>query len=154
VPPADLGGMLPGIREDSRPEENPAQNGEMTVDRPISVGAVVRNPEEAFRTSLGAGVCVAAEAEAGHATERTGSLAVSIPVAGFLLGIVLLMLATHHAIGPASIGSKLVGAAVIVALGALTPPALAVAGSAVVVVVLVTLMILDQFRRQGESAPP
>ena len=28
-----------------------AQNGEVPVDHPISVGAVVRNPEEAFRTS-------------------------------------------------------------------------------------------------------
>ena len=104
--------------------------------------------------ALGAGVYVAAEAEAGHATERTGSLAVTIPMAGFLLGLVLLMLATHHAVNPMSIGTKLAGAAVIVLLGALTPPAAATAGSAAVVVALVTLMILDQFHRQRESNQP
>ena len=64
--------------------------------------------------ALGAGVYIAAEAEAGHATERTGSLAVTVPMAGFLLGLVLLMLATHHAVSPMSIGSKLAGATVIV----------------------------------------
>ncbi len=104
--------------------------------------------------ALGAGVYTAAEAEAGHATERTGSLAVTVPVAAFLLGVVLLMLATHNAVSPASIGTKLAGATVIVVLGALTPPAFAVAGSAAVVVVLVTLMIRDQFRRQLESTQP
>ena len=75
-------------------------------------------------------------------------------VAAFLLGLVLLMLATHHAVSPESIGSKVAGATVIVLLGALTPPALAVAGSAAVVVALVTLMIVDQFRRQQESNQP
>ena len=104
--------------------------------------------------ALGAGVYVAAEAEAGHTTERTGSLAVTIPIAAFLLGLVLLMLATHHAVSRESIGSKVAGATVIVLLGALTPPALAVAGSAAVVVALVTLMIVDQFRRQQESNQP
>ena len=104
--------------------------------------------------ALGAGVYVAAEAEAGHATERTGSLSVTVPTAGFLLGLVLLMLATHHAVNPMSIGSKLAGAAAIVLLGALTPPAAATAGSAAVIVILVTLMILDQFHRQRESNQP
>ena len=104
--------------------------------------------------ALGAGVYTAAEAEAGHAMDRTGSLAVTIPIAGFLLGLVLLMLATHHAVNPMSIGSKLAGAAAILLLGALTPPAAATAGSAAVVVTLVTLMILDQFRRQRESNQP
>ena len=104
--------------------------------------------------ALGAGVYTAAEAEAGHATERTGSLAVTVPMAGFLLGLVLLMLATHHAVSPMSIGSKLGGATVIVALGTFTPPAFAVAGSAIVVVVLVTWMIVDQFHRQLESNQP
>ena len=104
--------------------------------------------------ALGAGVYVAAEAAAGHATERTGSLAVTIPIAAFLLGLVLLMLATHHEVSRESIGSKVAGATVIVLLGALTPPALAVAGSAAVVVALVTLMIVDQFRRQQESNQP
>ena len=104
--------------------------------------------------ALGAGVYTAAEAEAGHATERTGSLAVTVPVAAFLLGLVLLMLATRHAVGARSVGTKLAGATVVMVLGALTPPALAVAGSAAVVVVLVTVMILDQFRRQLESTQP
>jgi low temperature requirement protein LtrA len=104
--------------------------------------------------ALGAGVYVAAEAEAGHTTERTGSLAVTLPTAGFLLGLVLLMLATHHAGNPLSIGTKVAGAVAIVTLGAVAPPATAVAGSAAVVVVLVTLMILAQFRPQRESNPP
>ena len=104
--------------------------------------------------ALGAGLYVAAEATAGHATERTGALAVTIPVAGYLTGLVLLMVATHHAVGPMSIGSKLAGVTVIILLGALTPPAVAAAGSAVVVVVLVTLMTIDQFHRPQESNQP
>jgi hypothetical protein len=45
-------------------------------------------------------------------------------------------------------------AVAIVALGAVAPPAYAVAGSAAVVVVLVSLMILAQFRQQMESNQP
>ena len=126
-------------------------------------GHLTPSPRVAFRwgyihvvvfaslAALGAGVYTAAEAEAGHTTERTGRSPSPSPMAGFLLGLVLLMLATHHAVSPASIGSKLGGATVIVALGALAPPAFAVAGSAIVVVVLVTWMIVDQFHRQLES---
>ena len=122
-------------------------------------GHLTPSPDVAFRwgythvvvftalAALGAGLYVAAEAVAGHASERTGALAVTLPVAGFLVGLVLLMVATHHAVTAMSLGTKLAGAAVIVLLGLLVPPAPAVAGSAVVVVILVTMMILDPHPR-------
>ena len=46
--------------------------------------------------ALGAGLYVAAEAASGEASVRTGALAVAIPVAGYLIGLVLLMFLTHH----------------------------------------------------------
>ena len=76
----------------------------------------------------------------GTPTERTGSLAVAVPVAGFLLGLVLLMVATRHAVGAdvdrheARRGGRDHGAR-----SSSRPPAVAVGGSAAVVVVLVTV---------------
>lgn len=92
--------------------------------------------------ALGAGLHVAAEAVAGEASERVGALAVTIPVAGYLVGLVVLMLATKNAVRVAAIVPKLIGAAVIIAagLGGDVPTAMIV--SAVVMVSLVTTMIL------------
>ena len=70
-------------------------------------GHLTPNPQLAIRwgyvhvvvfvslAAVGAGLHVAAEAVAGEASARTGALAVAIPVAGYLVGIVLLMVATR-----------------------------------------------------------
>jgi low temperature requirement protein LtrA len=92
--------------------------------------------------ALGAGLHLAGEAVSGEGSERTAALAVAIPVAGYLCGLVLLMLLTNHAVTLASIGSKLLGAAVIILLGSVAAIEVAVGGAAVVMVVLVASMVL------------
>ncbi len=102
--------------------------------------------------ALGAGLYVAAEATSGAADNRVGALAAAIPVAGFLVGLVLLMVLTHHEVNAVSIGSKLGGATVILILGLLASAAAAVLGSALVVVALVGLMIVEPLRRASTVA--
>jgi len=92
--------------------------------------------------ALGAGLHVAAEAVGGEAAARTGSMAVAIPVAGYLIGIVALMAATRNVPGPVYIVPKLVGAAVLLAVGALGSVVLTVLVAAVVMAVMVALMIV------------
>ena len=75
-------------------------------------------------------------------SDRTGALAVAVPIAGYLVGLVLLMVVTHHAVTPMNIGSKLAGATAILALGVLAPITVAVVGAALVVVALVATMLL------------
>ncbi len=91
--------------------------------------------------ALGAGLHVAAEAVVGEASERTGSLAVAIPVAGYLLGIVTLMMATHHVPSPVYVVPKVVGAVVVVVVGLFGSVVLTLLTAAVVMVVMVVLMI-------------
>ena len=92
--------------------------------------------------ALGPGVQVAAEAVDGPVSDRTGALAVAVPIAGYLVGLVLLMVVTHHAVTAMNIGTKLAGAAVILALGLLAPLTVAVVGAALVVVTLVATVVL------------
>jgi low temperature requirement protein LtrA len=101
--------------------------------------------------ALGAGLHVAAEAVAGEATERTGALAVAIPVAGYLVGLVVLLVATRRVNRPGSVAPKVVGAIVVVLVGTTgsVPATLVVA--AVVMTVMVTLMIAAG--RQPAGAP-
>jgi low temperature requirement protein LtrA len=98
--------------------------------------------------ALGAGLHVAAEAVAGEASDRTGALAVALPVAGFLVGLVLLMLATHHAVRAGSIGPKLAGALVLVLVGLVASTAATVAACTAVMVVMVVIMVLAGPREQ------
>ena len=93
--------------------------------------------------ALGAGLYVAAEAVAGHATARIGALAVAIPVAGFLVGLVMLMLLTHHAVRPSSIGPKVLGAALVVVVGMVASVTVTVVVAAVTMVVMVVLMVVS-----------
>ena len=92
--------------------------------------------------ALGAGLYVAAEAVAGHAAERTGALAVGLPVAGFLIGLVTLMLATHHAVRAGSIVPKVAGALVVVLVALVASVPVTVIVAAVVMVTMVVLMVL------------
>ena len=92
--------------------------------------------------ALGPGVQVAAEAVDGGVSDRMGALAVAVPIAGYLVGLVLLMVVTHHAVTTMNIGSKLAGATAILALGLLAPLTVAVVGVALVVVALVATMLL------------
>jgi low temperature requirement protein LtrA len=116
-------------------------------------GHLTPNPELAMRwgylhvvvfaslAALGAGLFVAAEAVSGEASARTGALAVALPVAGYLLGIVLLMVVTRHGPGPIYIVPKLVGAAVLVIVGLTGPVVVTVMVAAAVMVVMVVVMI-------------
>jgi low temperature requirement protein LtrA len=117
-------------------------------------GHLTPNPQLAMRwgyvhvtvfvslAALGAGLHVAAEAVAGEATERTGALAVAIPVAGYLLGIVLLMISTRHVPRPIYIVPKLIGAAVILLVGLVGSVVATVLVAAAVMVVMVVIMIV------------
>jgi low temperature requirement protein LtrA len=101
--------------------------------------------------ALGAGLYVAAEAVAGHASDRTGALAVAIPVAGFLVGLVTLMLATHHAVRLVSIGPKLAGAVLVVLTASVATVAVTMVVTAVTVVVLVATMVLVEPPAHGAA---
>jgi len=92
--------------------------------------------------ALGAGLYVAAESVAGHATERTGALSVAIPVAGFLLGLVVLMLTTHHAVRAVSVGPKLAGATATLVAGGLASVPVTVVVAAIAMVVMVVLVVV------------
>jgi low temperature requirement protein LtrA len=91
--------------------------------------------------ALGAGLQVAAEAVAGDVPARTGSLAVAIPIAAYLIGLVLLIVATRGAHGPVRIVHKLAGAAALVVVAAAGSVSLTMAAAAIVMAVLVALMV-------------
>ena len=101
------------------------------------------------------GVFVAAEAVADHADERTGALAVAIPVATLLIGLALMMLLTgsapdHRSVWSSSPERRRSWGSVY------SPTALAAAGCAAVIVVLVSMMALlsrVRCRRRLPSSP-
>jgi low temperature requirement protein LtrA len=92
--------------------------------------------------ALGAGLNVAAEAVAGEAVARTGAMAVAVPVAGYLAGIVLLMVATRHVPSPVYVVPKVIGAALVLAVGAFASVVLTVLMAALVMAAMVALMIV------------
>jgi low temperature requirement protein LtrA len=91
--------------------------------------------------ALGAGVYVALEAVEGHGSERVGALAVAVPIAGFFLGIVLILVLTGSPALDIRVVPKVVGAVVVVAVGAVAPVTVTVVVCAVVVATLVGYMI-------------
>jgi low temperature requirement protein LtrA len=99
--------------------------------------------------ALGAGLHTAAEAVGGEASERTGALAVAIPVAAYLLGLVVLMVATRRANRPGSVVPKILGATVVVLVGATGSVPVTVVVAAIVVALMVTLMVAA--RVEGSS---
>ncbi|HMJ74788.1 MAG TPA: low temperature requirement protein A, partial [Iamia sp.] len=91
--------------------------------------------------ALGAGVFVAAEAAGHHASARTGALAVALPVAAFLLGLVLIMVLTGTNVGDVRAWPKATAAVVVVVVGLVAPVVAAVVFCAVVVIAMVVWMI-------------
>jgi low temperature requirement protein LtrA len=92
--------------------------------------------------AMGAGLQVATQAVTGHGEPRIAALAVAVPVAAYLLGLVLVMLMTGFSPTDEGVYSKLGGAAAVLVIGALAPVAGAVVGSAAVLAVLATWMVL------------
>ncbi len=98
--------------------------------------------------ALGAGVHVAIEAVEGHGSTRVGALAVAVPTAGFLLGIVLILVLTGSPALNMRVLPKLVGAVVVVAIGLVAGVTATVVLSALVVAAIVAYMI------SAGAAPP
>jgi low temperature requirement protein LtrA len=94
--------------------------------------------------AMGAGLQVATEAVTGHGEDRIAALAVAVPVAAYLLGLVLVMVVTGTSPFDEGAYSKVGGAAVVLVLGMLAPVGAAVAGSAAVMAVLATWMVLSE----------
>jgi low temperature requirement protein LtrA len=101
----------------------------------------------------GAGLHVATEAVTGHAADRVAALAVAVPVAAYLLGLVLVMVLTGTPVRSPRIYPKLAGAAVVVLLGTVASPAVTVAGSAAVMLVLTASMVLSTSAPANEQTP-
>lgn len=92
--------------------------------------------------AFGAGVYVAAENVAGHGGEaRTAALAVAGSVAGYLLGLTAVLLVTGVSARDIRVGSKLVAAVAVAAIGAVAPVGAAVIGCALVMVGLAALVV-------------
>jgi low temperature requirement protein LtrA len=118
-------------------------------------GHLTPDPHSAFRwgyahvvifaalTALGAGLHVATEAVTGHAETRVAALAVAVPVAGFLLGLVLVMIVTGTRPAGVLVYPKVAGAALVVAIGAVASVAVTVAGCALVTLALAGWMVLS-----------
>jgi low temperature requirement protein LtrA len=92
--------------------------------------------------ALGPGLEVAIDAVTGHAGSRLGAMALAIPMAGYLLGLVLVMLLTGTPAASVRILPKLVGAAAMVLAGLVLPVTGAAIVCAAVIVILVASMVL------------
>jgi len=104
--------------------------------------------------ALGAGMYVAVEAAARHpqGSARTAALAMTLPVAGFLVGLAVLMLLNHVPLRAPRVFSKLAGAAVAVAIGLTATVPWAAIGGAGVMAVLTAWMILAGDQRHATVA--
>jgi integral membrane sensor domain MASE1 len=87
-----------------------------------------------------------------HASERVASMAIAIPVALFLIGLVILMLVNGDRVSSVRTAPKLGGATVVLVAGATTSPVVTTVVAAVVLVVLVTWMVLAE--PDAAEAPP
>jgi low temperature requirement protein LtrA len=105
--------------------------------------------------ALGPGIEVAIDAETGHATDRLGALAVAIPMAGYLLGLVIVMVVTGTAVKVANVRlmPKVVGAAVMIAASLVLPLIAAVIVCALVIAGLVASMILVPTDPTAQGVP-
>ncbi len=97
--------------------------------------------------AAGGGVALDADMLGGHGSEgdieRIAALAVAIPTAGYLLGLVLLMTVRGTPLSAIRIWPKLVGAAACIVIGLTASVPAAVAGCALVLLILTTAMVLD-----------
>ena len=124
-------------------------------------GHLAPEPSTAFRwgyahvlvfaalAGFGAGIHVAAEAVTHHGEPRIAAYAVTIPMAGFLLGLVVIMMVTGVKVGDVRIVPKLIAAAVLVVVGAAASVPMAVLATAIVMAALATMMVLDE-----DASPP
>ncbi len=104
--------------------------------------------------ALGAGIHVAAEtvAGSGDAGTRTAALAVAIPIAGYLLGLALVMMLTGTPPLDPMVLPKFAGAAVLLAIGAVAPVAVTVAGCAAVMATLALWMVVADPPERSSTA--
>jgi low temperature requirement protein LtrA len=103
--------------------------------------------------ALGPGLEVAIDAVSGHAGSRLGALSVALPVAGYLLGLALVMVVTGTPLGSTRVLSKAAGAVVMILCGLVLPLTAAVAACAVIVAVLVTTMVIIAPAPPGTAQP-
>ena len=118
-------------------------------------GHLTPSPRQAFRwgyahvvifaslAAMGAGLHLATEAVTGHADDRTAALAVAVPVAGYLLGLALVMVITGTAATDRRVYPKPAGAAVMLVVGAVGSVPVAVAGCALILAGLTASMVLS-----------
>jgi low temperature requirement protein LtrA len=91
--------------------------------------------------ALGAGVYVGVEALQHHASERVGSLAIALPIAGFLWGIVMILVLTGSPALGMRVMPKIVGGLVVTAVGLVAPVLVTALVSAAVIAAIVAYMI-------------
>jgi low temperature requirement protein LtrA len=118
-------------------------------------GHLAPTPENAFRwgyghvlvfaslAAVGAGIQVAIEAIGHHAPQRTAALAVAVPMAGFPLGLALLMMLNGLRPTDPRVSPKLIGAVVMVVIGLVAPVTVTVVSCAVVMIILAAMMVLS-----------
>jgi len=118
-------------------------------------GHLAPTPDVAFRwgyahvvlfaalAGLGAGLHLAAETVTDHEASRTASLAIAVPAAGFLLGLVVVMLVTGAAVVDRKVWPKVAGATALVLAGLVAPVAVTVVACAAVMAGLATWMVFD-----------
>jgi low temperature requirement protein LtrA len=121
-------------------------------------GHLTPRPEQSFRwgyahvlvfaslAALGAGVHVATDAVTGHGGTRIAALAVAVPVAAYLLGLATIMTITGTPLLSEHVLPKLAGAAALIVLGLLAPVTATVVGSAIVIVILASSMVVTDPR--------
>ncbi len=95
--------------------------------------------------AMGSGVALDAEflLHPGHGSSRVAALAVAVPMAAYLVGLVAVMVANGVSLTAIRVWPKLVGAAAMIAIGLTVGVVGAVAGCALVMLVLTTWMVLD-----------
>lgn len=123
-------------------------------------GHLAPTPDVAFRwgyahvilfaalAGLGAGLHLATQSVGAHAEAppRTAALAVAVPTAGFLLGLVVVLLVTGASVLAPRVWPKVAGAMAALAIGAVASVPVAVVGCALVLTGLAAAMVLDGTR--------
>ena len=117
-------------------------------------GHLAPTPDNAFRwgyghvvvfatlAAAGAGLQVAAEGTVAAVDPRIAALAVAVPAAGFLLGIVLIMALTGTRLFDIRIWPKVVAAAAILVIGGTASVVVTVVSSAAILLLLALWMVL------------
>jgi low temperature requirement protein LtrA len=103
--------------------------------------------------AMGAGLHVATEAVTGHAGDRVAALAVAVAVAGYLGGLAVVHVITGTVVDSSQFYPKLAGSAVILLLGLVGSPAVAVAGSALVMLALTASMVISGAAPADDRTP-